>query len=1123
MTGDELTTLLLRHGVEVIGYDLRWSNGDPQPHYAVHCREIAAAALSPEMLPFNVELIINSERQRDRYGYLGTLGTDFRYETQRMEGCGNFLLTSSSPMTQLHGDVLSARRSSTPRSQQPTNVPSRRFIDPAPPTPPRRVNDAELLTRLQSHLEASPRRFHWFTDAELRTLGKSACTPPWQRLECVILDGVAPASIAALLPSNVFLQLGDVTTGLWGSREDEVFVETIGQQGDSVEAAQQGFRADLWRRICQNTMSREDLDSSDPRSLGNATSLENNLLRFAGGYHLRILPDRRSGFRSSDIATRWRVYQELKPLYDIVDGAMGSAPMPLDIESEWTRQLGQTETDGDWFIFRTNHGLFAAEGPERRNLNLLGNFNVILDAVANARVATATTSQPQQATPTISRWDVADLRRAISSDYEIVAVTPLRADPHLTPKDGRYRVDVRLADERGYRVVDLASLPRGISVYLLHDGGTNRSWSGENDSLVADLDGWTSEQPHQIGEVELRAVVLGLPNVLGISGRIERGSRQRDRYIVRVTLVDRDVPLDSALAPRIPGNVHVHCQGRGEGGMRGVRGTGAMLYVPQHNSDHIVDALTQTQQHLQRRVDYDGLVALLRRHLGDDARVTSIKAGREGHFDVEVTSIREYGIPWHEVPGNVTLTINGGIITGTSSQVFDPGRRVLVDKAPRYFDADGDTVTTPDKAPPWLHIICRGAGSRALWCRRGDDVHLDVVLPYGAVLGGPGGVIQTEEKLKAQLLHQQGVIGCVKVAPAPKVEPGIVAALRSGTKLDVIVASSAIWSKLSSDVAMRCLNVVDDIQYTACVGLDDVAAAERCNHYAVLLDEAKQQNISDVDEHVHRWCAQFQTRFALLEVDDADHTAKPRQPSAVLKRGKKPLTITTVMKFRELMASRMCPSTAEAAKQAGIDGEVAVYVLQRWCGGLGDEEALAVASSPQLGSSDKTTEAIDIIVEAMLHSRRPQLDVAAALPPSVLAVDEAAKKQRLVLAQVAEQLRQERQRRAAQVASQPVQELSRFALLDVDEAAPDPTTVTNAWHAQQAQRNQPAKKIVAPPPQVPFAPPSQQHIDVPTPPHNGVDYVDATMISPQLQDLVKVAGLVSAAEQSGLMKRVYEN
>lgn len=1110
MTGDELTALLLRHGVEVIGYDQRWSTGDPQPRYAVHCRDtrITAAVFPPDTLPINVELILHRETQHRRDHYLGdgVIGSrlGFRDETQRMEGRGNFVLTSSPPRTQqLHGDFVDPPTVATPT-----------------PTPPRRVNDAELLTRLQSHLEASPRRFHWFTDAELRTLGKSACTPPWQRLECVILDGVAPASIAALLPSNVFLQLGDVTTGLWGSREDEVFVETIGQQGDSVEAAQQGFRADLWRRICQNTMSREDLDSSDPRSLGNATSLENNLLRFAGGYHLRILPDRRSGFRSSDIATRWRVYQDLKPLYDIVDGATGSAPMPLDIESEC---------------------LFAAEGPERRNLNLLGNFNVILDAVANARVATATTSQPQQATPTISRWDAADLRRAIGSDYEIVAVTPMRANPHTTPKDGRYRVDVRLANERGYRVVDLTILPRGVSVYLLHDGGTNRSWSGENDGLVADLDDWTSEQQQQIGDAELRALVLGLPNVLGISGHIERGSRQRDRYIVRVTLIDRDVPLDSALAPRIPGNVHVHCQGRGEGGMRGVRGTGAMLYVPQHSSDHIVDVLTQTQQHLQRRLDYGGLVALLRRHLGDDVHVSSIRSSREGQFEVGVLRpATPMSLDGASLPGNIVATVISGEgaalthhrIVGTSSQIFDPGRRVLVDKAPptpRYFDADGDTVTTPDKAPPWLHsIVVEVRAKSASWRRVDDGVQLNVVLRYGATLGGAGGVIQTEEKLKARLLHHTGVVGRVSVAAAPRVTTDVIARLRSGISSADIRTSSA-WHEVEPATAERCLIVIDDIQYTACVGLDDMAAAERCNHYAVLLDEAKQKNITDIDSYVQQWCAQFQTRFALLETDDIDHTAKPRQTrSATLKRGKKPLTFAAVTKFRDLVASRMCPSTAEAAKQAGIDSEVAVYVLQRWCGGLGDEEALVllnkVAGHPSHSSGEISAESIDTIAATVLQCNCPALDVAAALPPSVQAADEAAKKQRLVLAQVAEQLRQERQRRAAQAMKQPVQELTRFALLEVDEAASDPAEVTKAWHTQQARRRQPAvKTTVSISPESTFTPPPPQHIHVPIPPHNGVDYVDATMLGQQLQDVVKVAGLVAAAEQSGLVKRVYEN
>jgi len=882
MTGDELTTLLLRHGVEVIGYDQRWSNGDPQPRYTVHCRDVAVAALSPEMVPRNVELILHSE-ERPRMNYLGATGMTYHDETRHMEGRGAFLLSSTPPRTeQLHGDVRAARRSPTPRSQQPTNVPSRRFIDPptiaAPPTPtpPRRINDAELLTRLQSHLEASPRRFHWFTDAEIRTLGKSACTPPWQRLECVVLDSVAPASIAAtvaqLLPSNVFLQLGDTTTGLWGSREDEVFVAS-------------------------------------------------------------------------------------------------SAP---------------------W-------------------------------------------EQPQS-------------------------------------------------------------------------------------------------QPQQIGEAELRALVLGLPNVLGISGHIERGSRQRDRYIVRVTLIDRDVPLDSALAPRIPGNVHVHCQGRGEGGMRGVRGTGAMLYVPQHSSDHIVDALTQTQQHLQRRLDYGGLIALLRRHLGDDVQVTSITAGREGHFDVEVAEWAQGNkIRADHLPLNISLVAHGRQLVGTSSQIFDPGRRVLVDKAPptpRYFDADGDTITTPDKAPQWLHgIVAEVRAKSASWHRHGaNSLSLYIALPFAHSL-----TRQHITRIQNNARPLSVTITSTN-ASAPRVPVCMVCAIREQRDLAVLTPTANELDLLTEWQQMPgndWRNVVVDIVENGCAGLDDEAAAERASLYHTLMIEAAQAK-TELAEYVRQWCAQFQTRFALLEVDDVDHTSRPRQTKpSILKRGKKPLTFAAVTKFRDLVASRMCPSTAEAAKQAGIDSEVAVYVLQRWCGGLGDEEALVllnkVAGHPSHSSGEISAESIDTIAATVLQCNCPALDVAAALPPSVQAADEAAKKQRLVLAQVAEQLRQERQRRAAQASKQPVQELTRFALLEVDETA-DPDVVTKVWHAEQAQRKQPTAKAAVPTNSEPsFTPPPPQHIHVPMPLHNGVDYVDATMLGQQLQDVVKVAGLLAAAEQAGLVKRVYEN
>ena len=36
-----------------------------------------------------------------------------------------------------------------------------------------------------------------------------------------------------------------------------------------------------------------------------------------------------------DIRARWAVYQELKPLYDIVDGAQVEVTMPRDVEAAW--------------------------------------------------------------------------------------------------------------------------------------------------------------------------------------------------------------------------------------------------------------------------------------------------------------------------------------------------------------------------------------------------------------------------------------------------------------------------------------------------------------------------------------------------------------------------------------------------------------------------------------------------------------------------------------------------------------------------------------------------------------------------------------------------------------------
>ena len=547
--------------------------------------------------------------------------------------------------------------------------------------------------------------------------------------------------------------------------------------------------------------------------------------------------------------------------------------------------------------------------------------------------------------------------------------------------------------------------------------------------------------------------------------------------------------------------------------------------------DHIVAAVTHTAQYLQRRLDYDDLVALLRRHLGDDnARITSVQIERtqpDRHYIVNAEAqFFEVRLQETWIPSNVTLRVNRAISkTGQDhSLVFETRKRALP-PLPTYFDVDGDTVTTPDKAPSWLHsLVAEVKAKSARWTKQqSGNVGLYFEMPFAHSLTRQH-ITRIQNNIRPLTVSVTSTN-----AAEPRVPVCMVRAIREQRDLAVLTPPPheldlvTEWQQMPAN---DWRNVVVDIVENGCVGLDDEAAAERASLYHTLMIEAAQAK-TELAEYIRQWCAQFQTRFALLETDDIDHTTRSRQAKpATLKHNKKPLTIAAVTKFRELAASRMCPSTAEAAKQAGVDSEVVVYVLQRWCGGLGDEEALGllnkVAGHPR-PAGELSTESVDTIAAAILQANCPALDVAAVLPPSVQATDEAAKKQRLVLAQVAEQLRQERQRRAAQAMKPPGQELTRFALLEVDEAA-DPDIATKAWHAQQARRKQPSVTVAASTTNAPtFTLPPPRHIHVPIPPHNGVDYVDATMLSTQIQDVIKIAGLIAAAEQSGLVKRIYEN
>lgn len=98
----------------------------------------------------------------------------------------------------------------------------------------------------------------------------------------------------------------------------------------------------------------------------------------------------------------------------------------------------------------------------------------------------AETLQATPPRPILRSFNAADLRRAISSDYEIAVVTPLRRPAE--PNQGRYLVEVRLLEQRGYRC-STTNLPRGVTVrYDISDGGArDAEVPGAREDLIADL------------------------------------------------------------------------------------------------------------------------------------------------------------------------------------------------------------------------------------------------------------------------------------------------------------------------------------------------------------------------------------------------------------------------------------------------------------------------------------------------------------------------------------------------------------------------------------------------------------------------------------------------------------
>ena len=169
----------------------------------------------------------------------------------------------------------------------------------------------------------------------------------------------------------------------------------------------QGFRADLWQRICSWITS-----TYLPNIASIAYINDFGIVGQTRGYSWDTLgldtqtdeADRRA------LIARWTVYQELKPLYDLVDGAQGEAAMPRDVEVAWYSASvnERRRAVGSWILARDVSGLLIKNNrntvnwrKDEPNLGApLRNFAAVLDAVAERRVAERMLGQTQAPTVT---------------------------------------------------------------------------------------------------------------------------------------------------------------------------------------------------------------------------------------------------------------------------------------------------------------------------------------------------------------------------------------------------------------------------------------------------------------------------------------------------------------------------------------------------------------------------------------------------------------------------------------------------------------------------------------------------------------------------------------------------
>jgi len=704
--------------------------------------------------------------------------------------------------------------------------------------------------------------------------------------------------------------------------------------------------------------------------------------------------------RAADFLARWTVYQELKPLYDLVDGAQGEAAMPRDVEAEWDRQAGAAEvqTDGDWSLYRNANGFFA-QSPDGttwfagdRYGAPLRNFAAVLDAVAERRVAERMRGRTQA--PTV-----------------------------------------------------------------------------------------TSAQPEPVlDEAALRSLILNLPNVASITSRIERGSRQRDRYIVRVQLADPNVPLDRALAAQIPRNVHVHCEGRGDGGQRGVGGTASSIFSPTGNREDAVAPLIQEPQ----RVNVEPRrFADVRpdRHRWRWWRLFGSDCGALGTL-IEANSVHGWRVKddpdadWHLL-GHYISAVDGIRTVIPTDEQGNPVSWESVGQT-RFTNTPPPTETqrqalaaqiaewsgTPEPAGTVQGVNSDGTVTVAL----NDN---DWVSPArnAAIANEVQRVTQAVSRVVQQASQQ--ILGTnVTVSPTGQVEPTNTPdeqsaipsfstgryAIHSGQFSNDFTASAPI----TAESFARVLQQMDRSAMIAATRFAEtpqtrvLVEAQRSREEAetrariisgdVPAQASPRQEPKRISfSNVHQIPETPLPRFTTDELDDVDHSKTTKLDEVTLRRGKLP-TVEQIAKYREVRARRTGGAVADALKESRIDCEVAQYVLERWAGGLGDAQVpwlIATAEGTGRLPDSYARSVIDERVQNELR-KRDTLDTSEKPSPTVQRERQEAEDRRQRLARLSEQLRTER---AANVETNEA-EPNRFDLLEPDPTV-DPAESIRAWETRR--------------------------------------------------------------------------